>query len=211
MCSYGEPPLRTRYVLPFVAAPIQLHVLRRTVREQLRGWNASALADEAQLAVTELATNVIKHVGSGAPATLVLEPTEDRLRIEMHDTSQKAPTRQPQNCGQECGRGLHLLAAMSMDWGAVVTATGKTVWCELPLPQDGPRLRVHRASTVLDTYQDLPGTLSGLNVSRPPTGEESATHLIADLLHWLAAHGGDPDTILDHAQAHYEAELDKAG
>ncbi|MFJ2216973.1 ATP-binding protein [Streptomyces sp. NPDC101062] len=206
MRSYGETSLRTRYVLPFVAAPIELHMLRRTVREQLREWNASTLSDEAQLAVTELATNVIKHVGSGAPATLVLEPAEDRLRIEMHDTSQSPPTPQPQNCGQECGRGMHLLAAMAMGWGATVTATGKAVWCEFPLSQDGHRLRIHRASTVLDTYQDLPGTLSGLNVSRPPTGEESATHLIADLLHWLAAHGGDPDTILDRAQTHYEAE-----
>ncbi|MFE3824122.1 ATP-binding protein [Streptomyces sp. NPDC059092] len=206
MCSYGETPLRTRYVLPFVAAPIELHMLRRTVREQLREWNASTLSDEAQLAVTELATNVIKHVGSDTPATLVLEPAEDRLRIEVHDTSQKVPTRQPQNCGQECGRGLHLLAAMAMDWGAAVTATGKAVWCEFSLVQEGRCLRTRRASTVLDTYQDLPGTLSGLNVSRPPTGEESATHLIADLLHWLAAHGGDPDAILDRAQTHYEAE-----
>lgn len=36
--------------------------------------------------------------------------------------------------------------------------------------------------------------------------EESATGLIADLLHWLAARGGDPAGLLHRAQMHYEAE-----
>ncbi|WP_307675118.1 hypothetical protein [Streptomyces sp. V4I2] len=36
--------------------------------------------------------------------------------------------------------------------------------------------------------------------------EESAVELIADLLHWTAARGQDPDDVLDRAQTHYEAE-----
>ncbi|MFD8741176.1 ATP-binding protein, partial [Streptomyces sp. NPDC059618] len=39
---------------------------------------------------------------------------------------------------------------------------------------------------------------------------ESAIALIADLLHWSAARGHDPDDILDRAQMHYEAEADAA-
>jgi hypothetical protein len=35
--------------------------------------------------------------------------------------------------------------------------------------------------------------------------EESAIELIADLLHWTAARGHDPDDMLDRAQMHYEA------
>ncbi|MFF5775027.1 hypothetical protein ACFY8V_25040 [Streptomyces californicus] len=36
--------------------------------------------------------------------------------------------------------------------------------------------------------------------------EESAIDVIADLLHWLRAHGRDPDSALDRAQTHFEAE-----
>ncbi len=32
-------------------------------------------------------------------------------------------------------------------------------------------------------------------------------NLVPDLLHWLRAHGCDPDGAPDRAQAHFEAEL----
>ncbi|MFJ4851950.1 hypothetical protein [Streptomyces sp. NPDC088730] len=35
-----------------------------------------------------------------------------------------------------------------------------------------------------------------------------ATGLIADLLHWLRAHGFDVDEALDRAQLHFEAEVE---
>lgn len=206
VCSYGEVRPRTRCVLPFEADAAELHGLRRAVRDQLKDWGASVFADEAQLAVTELAANVIKHVGHGASATLILEPGEDRLRIEVHDTSHTVPALKQAECGDECGRGLHLLAALAMDWGTIVTATGKAVWCELPLSHDGQCLRMQRASTLLGTYQRLPGAPGGPDLARLPVMEECATDLIADLLHWLAACGGDPDAVLDRAQMHYEAE-----
>ncbi|MFE7568107.1 ATP-binding protein [Streptomyces sp. NPDC057539] len=206
MCIYGEVRPRTRCVLPFEAEPTKMHGLRRGVREQLKDWGASAIADEVQLAVTELATNVIKHVGQGASATLVMEPGADRLRVEVHDTSHTWPATARVECGDECGRGLHLLAAMAMNWGTIGTATGKAVWCELPLDQNARCLRSHRAWTLLGTYQDLAGVPAGLNIARLPVAEECATDLIADLLHWLAARGGDADAVLDRAQMHYEAE-----
>lgn len=40
--------------------------------------------------------------------------------------------------------------------------------------------------------------------------EEAAIDVIADLLHWLRAHGCDPDGALDRAQAHFETELPEA-
>jgi hypothetical protein len=38
--------------------------------------------------------------------------------------------------------------------------------------------------------------------------EESVIAVIADVLHWLRAHGCDVDGALDRAQARYDAELD---
>jgi hypothetical protein len=160
-----------------------------------------------QLAVTELATNVIKHVGEGVAATLVLEPGEDRLRIEVHDKSHTVPASADPQCGDECGRGLHLLAAIALDWGTVLTAAGKAVWCEIAMPPGRQCRRIQRATAVLESYQRIAEGAPRGGVTRLPILEASATDLIADLLHWLAARGGDPDTILDLAQMHFEAEV----
>ncbi|MEV5276113.1 ATP-binding protein [Streptomyces sp. NPDC051994] len=206
MCARQVTEPWLRCVLPFEAEPAELRVLRGAVRERLAAWGASALADEVQLAVTELATNVIKHVGEGVAATLVLEPSEDRLRIEVHDKSHAVPASADPGCGDDCGRGLHLLAAMALDWGTILTATGKAVWCEIAMSQDGQCSRIQRATAVLESYQQITQGQSRGGVSRLPILEASVTDLIADLLHWLTAQGGDPDSILDLAQMHFEAE-----
>ncbi|WP_405986038.1 ATP-binding protein [Streptomyces sp. NBC_00872] len=162
--------------------------------------------DETQLGVTELATNVVKHVGAGVSSTLVLQPGAGRLRIEMHDTSPVLPVLKQAACGEECGRGLHLLAVLAMDWGTVVIATGKAVWCEFPLGRHGQCLKSDRASAMLAAYRTLPGVLATSGGVGLPAADESPTDLIGDLLHWVAARGGDPDAVLDRAQMHYEAE-----
>ncbi|MFJ8791127.1 ATP-binding protein [Streptomyces sp. NPDC102462] len=164
----------------------------------------SAATDEAGLLVTELATNVLKHLGEGVSAALVLEWTGARLRLEMHDKNSMLPVLRSANCDEECGRGLHLLSALAADWGTVLTAAGKAVWCEIQLDSTRACQRLARAAEALANY---PGASAGLSRSRRDADlEESAIELIADLLHWTAAHGHDPDAILDRAQTHYEAE-----
>ncbi|MGW0276976.1 ATP-binding protein [Streptomyces sp. NPDC003006] len=180
--------------------------LRREVRNTLSQWGAATVAAEAELAVTELATNIVEHVGQGAAATLVLEPRKDRLRLELHDRSHLVPSVGSGGCDKECGRGLHLVAAMSLDWGTVLTASGKAVWCEISLEPARHCLRVQRAAAVLEEYQRLVG--AGLAaVSGPLILEASATEVIADLLHWLATQGRDPDEVLGQAQARYESAV----
>ncbi|MGI5398715.1 ATP-binding protein [Streptomyces sp. CA-135486] len=197
---------RLRCVLPFEAEPAELHVLRRAVREQLTHWGFKALADEVQLAVTELATNVIKHVGAGAAATLVMEPGDVSLRLELHDKSEAVPTVMAPECGDESGRGLRLLAALAADWGTILTATGKAVWCELAVGPGGQCHRIRRASAVLDGYRQMTGGPDLASLSRLPVLQESVIDLITDLLHCLVDQGGDPDAILDRAQMHFEAD-----
>ncbi len=120
------------------------------------------------------------------------------------------PSLKSAGCDEECGRGLHLLAALAMDWGTVLTAAGKAVWCEIPFNSGRSCRRVERAVEALEGYQ-----AGGESAARQGKGqgiglEESAIELIADLLHWSAACGHDPDDFLDRAQMHYEAELDAA-
>ncbi|MDX3132406.1 ATP-binding protein [Streptomyces europaeiscabiei] len=198
-----EPQLRC--VLPFEAGPTEVRLLRRATAAQLAQWGLLAAVDEAELVVTELATNVVRHVGEGASATLVLERRGERLRVEVHDKSRMVPTLRPARCDEECGRGLHLLTSLAADWGTVLTAMGKAVWCEVEVGMGQDCRRVTRAVEALEAYQGA-GAADIRGRRREVVLEESAIELIADLLHWTAARGLDPDDILDQAQMHYEAE-----
>ncbi|MFG3405998.1 ATP-binding protein [Streptomyces sp. NPDC048142] len=191
-------------MVPFEAAPAQLSELRRAVRSQLGCWGASAVTEEAELVATELGANVIKHVGRDAAASLVLELREGRVRLEVHDRSRVLPTPLAEACvdSDECGRGLHLIAAMAHDWGSARTATGKVIWCELSLKPAECTGRIGRAAAVLSAYRQ-PGGTPRLD---PAALDETVTDVITDLLHWLAVQGGDPDGALGRAQMHYEAE-----
>ncbi|MHA5053364.1 ATP-binding protein [Streptomyces sp. SD15] len=210
MPGYEVTEPRLRCVLPFEAVPAEVRLLRRAAAQQLGRWGVLAATDEAELLVTELATNVVKHVGEGASATLILEWLGERLRLEVHDKSPLVPSLGSVDCDKECGRGLHLLAALAVEWGTVLTAAGKAVWCEISIGSGEACQRIERAVRTLEHYQ-------GPSDSHAPRGrkqevglEESAVELIADLLHWTAAYGLDPDDILDRAQMHYEAEAEAA-
>ncbi|WP_223774830.1 ATP-binding protein [Streptomyces sp. 135] len=209
MSIHEEGARRPRCVLPFEAAAEELHQLRKEVKRTLEQWGARDLADEAELVATELVTNVIKHVGEGASAALVLEVRGDRLRVEVHDKSRTVPALRVV-CGEaECGRGLHLLASLCEEWGTLLTEAGKAVWCDLSIEPARHCMRVRRAALVLAEYRRVAGASSAVM----PTSavlEESVTDLITDLLHWLQAQGRDPDQTLDRAQMHFEAEADVA-
>ncbi|MEV5755863.1 ATP-binding protein [Streptomyces tendae] len=205
MPGNGVTEHRHRSVLPFRAVPAEVRLLRRAAAAQLGRWGVPQAAGETELVVTELATNVIKHVGEGATATLVLEREGERLRVEVHDKSPSLPSLSPAGCDEECGRGLHLLAAVAANWGTVLTAVGKSVWCEITLAPERACRRTERAAAVLENYRTLPSVAPEGRL-RDAGLHASAVELIADLLHWAAAGGHDPEDVLDQAQMHYEAQ-----
>ncbi|MEU0188926.1 ATP-binding protein [Streptomyces afghaniensis] len=210
MSGYEVTESRLRCVLPFEAAPAEVRLLRRAAVQQLSWWGMAVAADEAELLVAELATNVVKHVGEGTSAALILERKAERVRLEVHDQSPVMPIVREAGCGDECGRGLHLLAAMAVDWGTVLTAAGKAVWCEIPLKSGRSCHRFERAVEALENYEGAARGLGQHGRGREASLVESAVELIADLLHWTSARGHDPDDILDRAQMHYEAESEAA-
>ncbi|MEW1827772.1 ATP-binding protein [Streptomyces sp. NPDC088196] len=210
MPGYEVTEPRLRCVLPFEAVPAEVCMLRKAAVMQLSRWGAPVAVDEAELLVTELATNVVKHVGEGASATLILEWRGERLRLEVHDKSRVMPSLKLADCSEECGRGLHLLAALAVDWGTVLTSVGKAVWCEISVGAGRACRRIERAVGALEKYQEVAGGLALSRTGRVAGLDESAVELIADLLHWTAAQGRDPDDILDRAQMHYEAEAAEA-
>ncbi|OFA56556.1 hypothetical protein BEN35_06170 [Streptomyces fradiae] len=173
--------------------------LRSLVREQLAQWDLPALAEEIQLTVTELATNVIKHVGEGSAATLILEQLPDRVRVEVHDESRELPVLRDTDCDSECGRGLHLIAAMASDCAAALTSAGKVVWCEFVFVPGYDRSRVDRATAALQRYCDEAGLR--VSLSSPPRSlplmEELTFALMSDLLHCHSARGGDGLSVIE--------------
>ncbi|MDH6226808.1 ATP-binding protein [Streptomyces sp. MJP52] len=197
---------RFRCVLPFEAVPEHIPVLRHVVSAQLGLWGLPAAVEETELVVTELATNVVKHVGERAPATLIVEGSVGRLRVEVHDQSRVLPRIRSLGCDAECGRGLHLLAGLAADWGAMPTGAGKVVWCEIPLDASTGCARMGRAIEALEQYRTSAWFEGVRCLGGDIALQEAAIELIADLLHWSAARGGDPDEVLDQAQRHYEAE-----
>ncbi|MGW0649985.1 ATP-binding protein [Streptomyces umbrinus] len=206
MTGYDAKGPRFRCVLPFEAQPAEVRLLRRAAVAQLGRWGVPSAVEETELLVTELVTNVIKHVGEGAPAALVLEWRCERLRVEVHDKSRTLPTPVGAHCDEECGRGLHLLAALAADWGTVLTAVGKSVWCEIAAQPAAVCRRAERARGALERYREGHRAMAAEGRSNTVLLEESAVELIADLLHWAAARGQDPEAVLDRAQTHYEAE-----
>ncbi|MGY1455536.1 ATP-binding protein [Streptomyces sp. SS8] len=197
-------------MLPFRAAPEELSGLRLTVREQLGLWGLTDLVGDVEVVAGELAANVVRHVGQDTAATLVLAVGDGRLRLEAHDGSHVVPAIRRPGDYDENGRGLRLLAALVADWGTLLTASGKVIWCEFPLGTNEECQRLRRAASTLEVYGRISGRLAPTSTRSLAVLEGSATGLITDLLHWLAKQGRDPDDFLDRAQMSYEAEADVA-
>lgn len=206
---------RKRCLLPFEAEPRVLGELRQAVAVQLDVWGVSHFTDVVELAVTELATNVVKHVGYGSPAALVLEVNPERLRIELHDTSTAMP-----RCGQaspttETGRGLSILAGISDSWFALATPGGKAVCCEIAYAEAVKKPQPHedhirRGLSAMEVYLMQWGSQNTRPTRSTPAVQSAAADLVTDLMFWLADEGCDPDDILDRAQMHFEAEAEVA-
>ncbi|MFF3453135.1 ATP-binding protein [Streptomyces sp. NPDC002730] len=120
-------PFTTR----LLAVPKAVPILRHTLREHL----GRPCAD-LQLCAGELLSNVITHLGEGAPVTVHLARTPDgRTRLEVTDPDPRAwPVLRHATEDDESGRGLALLAALAIRWGITQGPHTKTIWCELREP-----------------------------------------------------------------------------
>ena len=105
---------------------------RLAVHEALAGMGPG-LRQDAELVVSELVTNAVVHAGSGTIRLRVwLQP--GCCRFEVSDCSSALPVPYDLDVDSRGGRGLRLIEAVGIAWGAVRDPLeGKTVWCELSL------------------------------------------------------------------------------
>ncbi|MER5440608.1 ATP-binding protein [Streptomyces sp. NPDC002790] len=106
--------------------------LRRILRIHLEVWELGELADDAELALTELIANVVRHV-PGRSCTVRMMRADAGVRVEVADAHPVLPEPRDRRECAESGRGLAIVAAVVDRWGVVphrAPRGGKTVWFE---------------------------------------------------------------------------------
>lgn len=140
-----EWPLRS--FLELRALPSSVRTARMHARAMLNEWCLAALADTAELLVSEIATNAVcasarigRQRGTGQlPMRLWLTSDRRSVLIQVWDADRHQPIPQDLGPDAECGRGLLLVQTLSGQWGFYPpdgpgSRGGKIVWarCELP-------------------------------------------------------------------------------
>lgn len=113
--------------------PAEVGRARAAVREQLHTWGLPGPAAPAELMVSELVTNAVRH-SHARPVELRLVRA-DTLLCEVDDDDHELPALRGAGPEDETGRGLRVVSTLAREWGASRTRAGKTVWFELTLPR----------------------------------------------------------------------------
>ncbi|KOV49326.1 MULTISPECIES: ATP-binding protein [unclassified Streptomyces] len=97
-------------------------------------------AEDVLLLVSEVVANACLH--AGGPHALLLECTDDRLRVEVTDGNPAAPTpRSRPDPARPGGYGLLIVERIARRWGTMPLADGKCVWAEIDSPLRSPDVR----------------------------------------------------------------------
>ncbi|GAA3036785.1 ATP-binding protein [Streptomyces glomeratus] len=129
-------PRPTRYRMRLTVGEHSARHIRRVIRSFLHEWEMAELSEAAELAVSELVANVVRHVPDRRCALLVQRRAAG-VRVEVTDGFAGLPSARrevPEDA--EGGRGLVLLDAVVDKWGVEREPSGgKTVWFECLAPR----------------------------------------------------------------------------
>jgi hypothetical protein len=123
------------------ALPESPAMLRSYARAILTEWGLPALSDTAELIISELVTNILQasppenfppDFGNPLPLFQVgLFSDRTILLIEVFDTLPGKPEPRAAAVGDEHGRGLAIVEALSEAWGTCPHPQGKVVYARL--------------------------------------------------------------------------------
>jgi anti-sigma regulatory factor (Ser/Thr protein kinase) len=135
--------VESQYHAEFALGAHSARHLRRVLRLYLVRSGLSDVADAAELALTELVANVVRHVpGRRGRVCFLLRP--GGVRVEVADGCPELPVPAAGDALGEGGRGLVIVAAVTDRWGVTPypDGRGKTVWFECVGAADeaGPRV-----------------------------------------------------------------------
>ena len=123
----AEPRTRTMAIEP---TPSSVRASRHLVAE-LIGVVDDDVVERAMLCTSELVTNAIEH--AEPPAGIRIAVDDQRIRIEVDDSTERLPSLRHPDETSIRGRGMLIVQRCSDSWGIVSRPGGKTVWCELGL------------------------------------------------------------------------------
>ncbi|MFE7761405.1 SpoIIE family protein phosphatase [Streptomyces sp. NPDC057438] len=112
------------------ADPARVSEVRAAAQRQMADWGLGEAAFAAELMLSELVTNAIRH-GTGPIRVRLLH--DRSLICEVSDTSSTAPHLRRAATTDEGGRGLFLVAQLSQSWGTRYTPEGKVIWAQCGL------------------------------------------------------------------------------
>ncbi|MCF1508690.1 SpoIIE family protein phosphatase [Streptomyces glomeratus] len=139
---------------PAAVAPVRTACARR-----LTEWGLEQVAFTAELILSELITNAIRHGGEPIAVRLlrtvpISGTAAGTLIFEVSDGSSTSPRLRRAKVTDEGGRGLFLVARFAERWGTRYTPTGKVIWAEQSL-HDGATPEAEGAGeTLLGQWDD---------------------------------------------------------
>ncbi|MFC8449482.1 ATP-binding protein [Kitasatospora sp. NPDC057223] len=157
---------------------------RLLVTQTLNSWIMPAPAADAELLVSELVTNVVRHTGCRYVGLSVLHQASGSLRIEVRDSSASLPCLLSSVPLADSGRGLLLVGTLGRTWGVTAAPLGKIVWVELsatlpartrcrrcPPPDPPPPLTPPDRGPFPGTYPRITAPKAGGPAALPITGQ----------------------------------------
>jgi len=132
------PRIATRALGPDVGS---VHAARNFTSVILRRWDTAERGQDIVIVVSELVTNALRHALPAAgdsrlgdfrlrrPVQLGLLQLGPCVLCAVADPSRVVPAPRPPGSLGETGRGLHIVCALSDQWGCTAPSdTGKAVW-----------------------------------------------------------------------------------
>ena len=111
---------------------------RRFLSTALQAWDGAGYDFGAPQVLSELATNAALHARSSYTVTVALD--DDGLLLEVTDASPRLPRARNYAADATTGRGMGLVAALSLEWGTATAGParpGKTVWARVAPDETG--------------------------------------------------------------------------
>jgi anti-sigma regulatory factor (Ser/Thr protein kinase) len=138
LADTAATPVQPAATCTLSASPESVKVSRDFTRATLQEWGMGPLTDVAELVVSELVTNALRH---GIPAARKLSGQCVRLRLlaqapfvmcMVTDPERAIPVLRDADPAAESGRGLTVVEACCVRWGwHLLDEGGKVVWALL--------------------------------------------------------------------------------
>ena len=112
---------------------------RKSVVEHLRGRGdvSTVVVDEAEIVVSELVANAVRHARPLGDGTLRVHWKVKAGVVEVEVTdggSDSVPRPAPRAIWAPSGRGLRIVRSLAHEWGVTEDRNGTTVWASLGGP-----------------------------------------------------------------------------